>query len=367
MGAKVAGESTDSTARSSSLIDDADNPVWSSRQIAEIPAVDGHDHLLVLSDETLLYWAKYRHQTMTILRIDPKTQKHTAVECPLSDPCWMVRVATDSILVAQGADTEREQRGSFVLWNPVMHTTQRVDGEPPNAATPAWDRLGDQIYMITNARFAASSAGFDCVMDHTQFGIFDVTSGQFSTPFHRVADTDARQLVVQNQGDIIVFGYGRANCFIDLVQPNFRPVSAHKENQGFNFDLTHSYGARCIGADSRRALLVVGDNGDNDQAECALMRWTRDQGCFEVIGRWVGMYYRCSTMLSDGSTLIFCRQRTTNTIHILKHAPGSKLAFVGRLEGIPVHTAVQSENGAVFIKSNQSVHQIHPPSWSSHA
>jgi len=338
---------------------ESDEMRWSTQQVAEIPVVDGYDNLLVLSDGSILYWAKFRHQTMTILRINPDNGRVDDVQCPLPEPSWMIRTSTDWLLVAQAADAERELEGCFTLWNPVIQSTQSVEGEAPAAATMATDQLGDQIHILTNDRFSGASAGFDYVMDQTNYGIFDIKTRQFSTPFHGVEDTEARHLIVQNKREILVFGYGRAHYFIDLMHPNFSHVDA--SDNDFDFHLSHIYGAQCIGADSERALLVVGGDGDDDEKEYALMRWTRDQGCFEVIGRWIGMYYGCSTRLKDASTLIFCHQRRANIIRIIKHVPGEKAAYVGRLEGMPVYAAVQSDSGDIYVKSGMSVHRLIAP------
>ena len=91
------------------------------------------------------------------------------------------------------------------------------------------------------------------------------------------------------------------------------------------------------------------------------MRWTRDQACFEVIGRWIGMYYLCSTILNDGSSLIFCRQRTASIVRIIRHVPGKPAAYVGRLEGMMAYTAFQSDSGDIYVKSGKSLHRITAP------
>lgn len=344
---------------STETVIDTDETLWASQQVAEIPAVDGYDNLLALSDETILYWAKFRHQTMTILRIDPQNGRVDYVQCPLPEPSWMIRASTDWILVAQAADAERELEGCFVLWNPVTQSTQNVEGEAPDAATMATDRLGDHIHIVTNDRFSGASAGFDYVIDQTNYGIFDIKTGQFSTPFHSVEDTEARHLIVHNKNETLVFGYGRANYFIDLMRRDFSHVDRSKHD--FEFRLSHGYDVECLGADSQRALLVFGNYGYTDPKEYALMRWTRDQACFEVIGRWIGMRYLCSTILNDGSSLIFCRQRTTGTVRMISHVPGKYAAYMGRLEGMTPRAVFQSARGDIYVKSAKSLHRITAP------
>ena len=344
---------------STETVIDTDETLWSSQQVAELPQVDGSDHLLTLSDGTILYWSKFPHQTMTILRIDPQNGRVDYVQSPLPEPSWMIRVSTDWILVAQPDDDERKQAGCFALWNPVTQTTRGVEGKAPSATTMATDQVGDQIHLLSNNRFADVSCGFDYVMDTTNYGIFDIKTGQFSTPFHVVEDTEARHLIVQNKSETLVFGYGRANYFIDLMRRDFSHVDGSKHD--FEFRLSHGYDVECLGADSQRALLVFGNYGYTDPNEYALMRWTREQACFEVIGRWIGMRYLCSTILNDGSSLIFCRQRTTGTVRMISHVPGKHAAYMGRLEGMTPRAVFQSTRGDIYVKSAKSLHRITAP------
>jgi hypothetical protein len=278
---------------------------------------------------------------------------------PLPDALWMTPTTADWLLVAQPQAFLGLRRGCFVLWNPLTGAIQTVDGEAPPGSTIAVDHGQNQLHITTNDNISGVSAGFDWSMNDTHYGVWDLKARRFARHFHGVEETDARHLIVQNRKETLVFGYGRASHFIDLMRRDFSHVD--RNTHDFSFNLSHLYGAQCLGADSQRALLVFGNDGNSAPKEAALMRWTRAQGRFETIGRWIGIFCSCSTNLSDGSTLIFCSQYQGNTVRIIRHIPGQQATCIGRLEGEPVYHAIQGSDGRIYAKGGKTLNIITPP------
>ncbi len=329
-------------------------PRWLEAKVAQLDhAMEWGGELSSFSDGSLLLRTRNGpHRWDGIFHVDPRTGHVDELECPAAGPFCVLPVTGDRLLVATPGASHA------LLWNPLTHEIDRVEGEIPHGSWVCSDTYSGAVTIIANHDLSGSDAGFDYEHHHTSLAVFDPKQGRFLQPFQRVEGRDLRGIVVQSETHLLGFAFGRHSPSCSLFSNDL-----HAADSGDRPALQLPFGEwpRFMGTDSGRALVVWGRKGQNH----GIVRLTSTAKAFETV--WLSkrprrrrLSFSAALALHNGDKLVFCRNVSDGHL-LLRYAYPGPVSIVGSILKAPVNCATQTASGQIYVAGDGMIHQLTPP------
>lgn len=333
---------------------EAPTALWSKERLDGVLEVSGYGttQLLPLSDGSLLLTNHRAKHPLLVYRVDGESRQVSPQAHPGDPGSWVVALSTEWLLLGQ------PWAKRCVLWNPVTGAHRDIEGEVPPGFSVCSDTHQGEAVVVVNVSSSGSDAGFDWSGDYTHLAVFDVARGELKTPFHRVEDLDLRDIVLQDDGRLIGYGFGRVNPFFRLMDRELADQSTERERWN-SFYMSHSEGVSVVGTDADRALVLFGRKSNEGQR--ALMRCSLASPRVETIATIEDgdIFYQSATRLIDGATLLFCRRRFSSDVELFLY--DRHLSCAGLLPDTQMYHVAQATDGRVYVANSEEVFVLSAP------